>query len=122
MSDQSLQVYLSSTKGPIEAFLCTDEPFPADTAQAGVSTGNTRSPLSDDHGAPQQSSSAASTLGPPVSTFHQRPTDDQPFQGGVGPPLKVPLEEQQLDETDADGVTDCLPSADLKPAAMETSV
>lgn len=122
MSDQSLQVYLSSTTGPIEAFLCTDEPFPEDTAQAGVLNGTSRSPLSDDHGPPRQSSSAASTLGPPVSTFHQLPTDDQPFQECIIPPVKAPLEEQQLTETGAEGITDCFPSADLKAAAMDTSV
>lgn len=125
-SDQSLQVYLSSTKGPIEAFLCTDGPFPKDAAQT-VLDGSPRSRLSDDHGSgpcgpPRQSSSAASTLDPPVSTSHQLPTDDQQSRECITPPLKVPPEEQRLTEAEAEGLTACFPSADLQPTSMDAPV
>lgn len=124
---ESLQVYLSSTKGPIEAFLCTDDPFPKDTAQTCALNGSTRSPLTDDHSSgpfspSQQSSSAASSLDPPVSTFHQLPTDDQQSFECIIPPLKASLEEQQLTKAEAEGITDCFPSADLKPTPMDASV
>uniref|UniRef100_A0A674P156 E2F transcription factor CC-MB domain-containing protein n=1 Tax=Takifugu rubripes TaxID=31033 RepID=A0A674P156_TAKRU len=68
---ESLQVHLASTKGPIEAFLCTDGPFPNDTTRACVLNGSSSGPF----GPLQQSPSAASSTAPPVSSFH--PTGDR---------------------------------------------
>lgn len=43
-SAQSLQVHLSSTQGPIEAFLCSDDPVPMEAVD-GSANGNHGNPL-----------------------------------------------------------------------------
>lgn len=127
MSDQSLQVHLSSTKGPIEAFLCADDPVPYDATHTRVLNGSSTNPLTHEsspgpNGPSQQSSSAASTLVPPVSSVHQRPTDEQPSFVSIAPPLEVYLEPQLLTEAEAEGITDCFPSAQPKQTPMDASV
>ncbi|KAG8005058.1 Transcription factor E2F3 [Nibea albiflora] len=39
-TQQSLQVHLSSTKGPIEVFLCCDDPIPMDVTECYVANGS----------------------------------------------------------------------------------
>ncbi|XP_019115332.2 transcription factor E2F3 [Larimichthys crocea] len=38
--EESLQVHLSSTKGPIEVFLCCDDPIPMDVTECNVANGS----------------------------------------------------------------------------------
>lgn len=37
---QSLQVHLSSTQGPIEVFLCSDDPMPMEATDGSVANGS----------------------------------------------------------------------------------
>uniref|UniRef100_A0A7N6BJC1 E2F transcription factor CC-MB domain-containing protein n=1 Tax=Anabas testudineus TaxID=64144 RepID=A0A7N6BJC1_ANATE len=107
--EESLQVYLSSTQGPIEVFLCSDEPIPMETTGASVGGINSISnPLSE----PIQHSSAVTVT--PVSpmptsfTSLQPPSEDQQSFVTLTPPLAFSLngEEYVLNLGEDEGITD----------------
>uniref|UniRef100_A0A7N6BDD0 E2F/DP family winged-helix DNA-binding domain-containing protein n=1 Tax=Anabas testudineus TaxID=64144 RepID=A0A7N6BDD0_ANATE len=113
--EESLQVYLSSTQGPIEVFLCSDEPIPMETTGASVDDASRTSginsisnPLSE----PIQHSSAVTVT--PVSpmptsfTSLQPPSEDQQSFVTLTPPLAFSLngEEYVLNLGEDEGITD----------------
>lgn len=65
--EESLQVHLSSTQGPIEVFVCSDDPLPMDTTDS--SAANSGYPNSTTNG-------NGSCLIPPGSTFIQASSKD----------------------------------------------
>ncbi|KAM8840120.1 transcription factor E2F3 [Spinachia spinachia] len=140
---ESLQVHLSSTQGPIEAFLCSDDPLPMEAADgcAGASAnGNHASPLvpyssfvqvsSKDYAIrtcgvdiisslpsePTQHSSPVTVS--PVSHMHtslQPPPGVQPSFITLNPPLALSLggEEYSLSLTEKEGISNHFSCFDL---------
>ncbi|XP_068431510.1 transcription factor E2F3 [Clinocottus analis] len=49
--EESLQVHLSSTQGPIEAFLCSEDPVPMDVTDGSVANGSHLNPSANGNGA-----------------------------------------------------------------------
>ncbi|KAL6100167.1 e2f3 [Pungitius sinensis] len=100
--EESLQVHLSSTQGPIEAFLCSDDPVPMDAAD-GSASGGRASPLvpyssfvqvsSKDYAIRTRGVDIISSL-PSEPTRHSSPVTVSPVSH-VHTPLQAPPGVQQ---------------------------
>ncbi|XP_056292948.1 transcription factor E2F3 isoform X2 [Pseudoliparis swirei] len=141
--EESLQVHLSSTQGPIEAFLCSEVPVPMDVTDGSVANGSHGNASANENGGaapvvpysafvqvsskvgvissppsapPHHHSSPAAPPVSPMHTFLQPPPSGDPRSFvSLTPPLALSLsgEEYLLSLTEDEGITDLFSSFDL---------
>uniref|UniRef100_A0A665UFH9 E2F transcription factor CC-MB domain-containing protein n=1 Tax=Echeneis naucrates TaxID=173247 RepID=A0A665UFH9_ECHNA len=99
---ESLQVHLCSTQGPIEVFLCTDDPIPMDTTDTSMANDS-----HSDSSASGKDSNSPSTY----SSFVQVAVKDQHSFVTLAPPLHG--QDYLLSLAEDEGITDLF-SADLE--------
>ncbi|KAM4630449.1 transcription factor E2F3 [Polymixia lowei] len=97
--EESLQVHLSSTQGPIEVFLCSDDHVPADAANAAVATC-----YRSNH---SYSSSNGSDAAPSASSFVKVSCQDGANHSPSGNGFSNPLS----------GLTECSPPVTVTPVS-----
>uniref|UniRef100_A0A8C4DIM5 E2F transcription factor CC-MB domain-containing protein n=1 Tax=Dicentrarchus labrax TaxID=13489 RepID=A0A8C4DIM5_DICLA len=111
--EESLQVHLSSTQGPIEVFLCSDEPIPMEVTDDHAKPNSGINSISNP---PTQLSSPASVspVSPGPTSLHPASEDQQSFVT-LTPPLAFSLdgEEYLLSLAEDEGITDLFSSVDL---------
>ncbi|XP_047460429.1 transcription factor E2F3 [Mugil cephalus] len=136
--EESLQVRLSSTQGPIEVFLCSDDPMPMEAADSLAATSWNYSIVSwpfssviqvSPKGNASDSCGITSFSNPlsvltqqsvpvafsPMPTLPQSPTEDRHSFVTLTPPLACSLDEEQylLSLPEDEGITDLFSCVDL---------
>lgn len=147
--EESLQVHLSSTQGPIEAFLCSEDPVPMDVTDGSVANGSHLNPSANGNAVPHSSfvqvsskdnairtSGVDITSSPPSEpTHHSSPvvpvspmhaslralSGEQQSFVTLTPPLALSLsgEEYLLSLTEDEGITDLFSSFDLDQLPLD---
>uniref|UniRef100_A0A8D0DFL0 E2F transcription factor CC-MB domain-containing protein n=1 Tax=Sander lucioperca TaxID=283035 RepID=A0A8D0DFL0_SANLU len=118
--EESLQVHLSSTQGPIEVFLCSDDPIPMEATDSSVANGANSSHLDS----PANGNSSTPLVSLALSTSHglrkRQPTDQQSFVG-LTPPLGFSLggDEYLMSLAEDEGITDLFSSYDLEHLPLD---
>ncbi|XP_051811888.1 transcription factor E2F3 isoform X2 [Acanthochromis polyacanthus] len=142
--EESLQVHLRSTQGPIEVFLCSDDPIPMDVTDSSAAdrkdsvspsslspftqvsskdvannscrTNNSSNPLSEQK---QLSSPVSFTAVSPTPTTPS--SEDQHSFVTLAPSLAISHDEEQylLSLAEDEGITDLFSSVDLDQSLMD---
>ncbi|XP_029298576.1 LOW QUALITY PROTEIN: transcription factor E2F3 [Cottoperca gobio] len=147
--EESLQVHLSSTQGPIEVFLCSNDPVPMEATDGSAADGIDASPLvpystfvqvsSKDNanrtfgidsisyplsGLTRHSSPVPVTPVSPVHTSLQPPSEDPQSFVSLSPPLpfSVDGDDYLLSLAEDEGITDLFSSFELDRLPLDMPI